>query len=86
MGYTTNDVIRQASHQHPTAFTRIYIRGVRKELADLNQELLQEWWNLRMPRAQLQNEPTIHECNIINWNDTTQEARDMEWDQRTLDM
>eukprot|EP00972_Heterocapsa_arctica_P061730 9103609-Heterocapsa_arctica.AAC.1 len=30
MGYTTNDVVRQASHQHPTALTRLFIRGVRK--------------------------------------------------------
>eukprot|EP00972_Heterocapsa_arctica_P085913 12660235-Heterocapsa_arctica.AAC.1 len=86
MGYTTDAVIRQASHQHPTALTRLFIRGVRKDLANLNQELLQECWNIWMPITPPQNDPTIHECNIINWNDTTQEAKYMEWDQQTLDM
>eukprot|EP00972_Heterocapsa_arctica_P003145 468392-Heterocapsa_arctica.AAC.1 len=85
MGYVTNDVTRQASHHHPTALTRLFIKAVRRDLADLNPDLLHECWTPWQPRAQPNNEPTIDDCNIIQWNDTTQEAMNMEWDQRTMD-
>eukprot|EP00972_Heterocapsa_arctica_P071342 10538753-Heterocapsa_arctica.AAC.1 len=86
MGYVAASYTRQASHQHSTVLSCYFIRAVRRDLADLHPRLLQVCWSTWLTHDRACQGPTVEQCHIFHWDDTTEHARSMEWDQRTLDL